>query len=128
MRHGKKVPKLGRTAAHRKAMLKNLVTELFRYERIETTYSKAKVLRPFAEELVSLGKRGDLHARRMAISYISDKRVVHKLFTVLSQRYQDRQGGYVRILKLACRKGDNAPMVLVEMVGAPPKEGLGERE
>jgi len=128
MRHRKKVPKLGRTAAHRKALLRNLVTELFRHERIETTQTKAKALRPFAERLITLGKRGDLHARRMALAVIKDKSVVHKLFTEFSQRYQNRQGGYVRILKLSSRRGDNAPMALVEMVDAPLPESLSQEE
>ncbi len=128
MRHGKRVPKLGRTAAHRKAMLRNMVTDLFRHEKIETTLPKAKALRPLAEKMVSLGKRGDLHARRQALAVVRDKGVVHKLFTELAERYRDRQGGYVRILKLGYRRGDNAPMALVEMVDAPVKEVSSEGE
>ncbi len=128
MRHGKKVPKLGRTAAHRKAMLRNMVTDLFRHERIETTLPKAKALRPLAEKMVTLAKRGDLHARRQALAVVRDKGVVHKLFTELADRYRDRQGGYVRILKLGFRRGDNAPLALVEMVDAPVKEVPAEGE
>ncbi|HDD52837.1 MAG: 50S ribosomal protein L17 [Aquificota bacterium] len=128
MRHGKRVPKLGRTAAHRKAMLRNMVTDLFRHERIETTLPKAKALRPLAEKMVTLGKRGDLHARRQALAVVRDKGVVHKLFTELAERYKDRQGGYVRILKLGYRRGDNAPMALVEMVDAPVREVPSEGE
>ncbi len=128
MRHGRKVPKLGRTAAHRKAMLRNMVTDLFRHERIETTLPKAKALRPLAEKMVTLAKRGDLHARRQALAVVRDKGVVHKLFTELADRYRDRQGGYVRILKLGFRRGDNAPLALVEMVDAPVKEVPAEGE
>ena len=128
MRHGRKVPKLGRTAAHRKAMLRNMVTDLFRHERIETTLPKAKALGPLAEKMVTLGKRGDLHARRQALAVVRDKGVVHKLFTELAERYRDRQGGYVRILKLGYRRGDSAPMALVEMVDAPVKETPTEGE
>ena len=128
MRHGKKVPKLGRTAAHRKAMLRNMVTDLFRHERIETTLPKAKALRPLAEKMITLGKRGDLHARRQALAVVRDKGVVHKLFTELADRYRDRQGGYVRILKLGFRRGDNAPLALVEMVDAPVEEVPSEEE
>ncbi len=128
MRHGRKVPKLGRTAAHRKAMLRNMVTDLFRHERIETTLPKAKALGPLAEKMITLGKRGDLHARRQALAVVRDKGVVHKLFTELAERYRDRQGGYVRILKLGYRRGDSAPMALVEMVDAPVKETPTEGE
>ncbi len=128
MRHGKRVPKLGRTAAHRKAMLRNMVTDLFRHERIETTLPKAKALRPLAEKMITLGKRGDLHARRQALAVVRDKGVVHKLFTELADRYKDRQGGYVRILKLGFRRGDNAPLALVEMVDAPVEEVPSEGE
>ncbi len=128
MRHGKRVPKLGRTAAHRKAMLRNMVTDLFRHERIETTLPKAKALRPLAEKMITLGKRGDLHARRQALAVVRDKGVVHKLFTELADRYRDRQGGYVRILKLGFRRGDNAPLALVEMVDAPVEEVPSEGE
>jgi len=128
MRHGKKVPKLGRTAAHRKAMLRNMVTDLFRHERIETTLPKAKALRPLAEKMITLGKRGDLHARRQVLAVVRDKGVVHKLFTELADRYRDRQGGYVRILKLGFRRGDNAPLALVEMVDAPVEEVPSEEE
>ena len=119
MRHRKKVAKLGRVAAHRNAMLRNMAADLFRHERIETTLTKAKALRPLAERLVTLGKKGDLHARRKALSILQDKAVVHKLFTDLSERYGGREGGYVRILKMGFRRGDNAPMALVEMVDAP---------
>jgi len=128
MRHGKRVPKLGRTAAHRKAMLRNMVTDLFRHEKIETTLPKAKALRPLAEKMITLGKRGDLHARRQALAVVRDKGVVHKLFTELADRYKDRQGGYVRILKLGFRRGDNAPLALVEMVDAPLEEVPSEGE
>ncbi|RLD98847.1 MAG: 50S ribosomal protein L17 [Aquificota bacterium] len=105
-----------------------MVTDLFRHERIETTLPKAKALRPLAEKMVTLGKRGDLHARRQALAVVRDKGVVHKLFTELAERYKDRQGGYVRILKLGYRRGDNAPMALVEMVDAPVREVPSEGE
>ncbi len=126
MRHRKKVPKLGRVAAHRDAMLKNMAADLLRHERIETTLPNAKALRPFAEKMVTLGKKGDLHARRRALSTLQDKAVVHKLFTDLADRYKDREGGYVRILKLGFRRGDNAPLALVELVDTPVTGSLTE--
>ena len=128
MRHGKRVPKLGRTAAHRKAMLRNQVTDLLRHERIKTTLPKAKALKPLADKMITLAKRGDLAARRQALAVIRDKGVVHRLFTELAERYRDRTGGYVRILKLGCRRGDNASMALVEMVDAPVREAPPEGE
>ena len=128
MRHGKRVHKLGRTAAHRKAMLRNMVTDLLRHERIETTLPKAKALKPLADKMITLAKKGDLAARRHALTVIRDKGVVHKLFTELAERYGDRTGGYVRILKLGYRRGDNAPMALVEMVDAPVRGASSEGE
>ncbi len=128
MRHGRRVPKLGRTAAHRKALLRNLVTDLLRHERIKTTLPKAKAVKPLAEKMVTLAKRGDLHARRQALAVIRDKGIVHKLFAELVERYAGRTGGYVRILKLGYRRGDNASMALVEMVDAPMKEASSEGE
>ena len=119
MRHGRKVPKLGRKAEHRKALLRNLVTEVLRHERVETTLVKAKAVKPLVDKMVTLGKRGDLHARRQALAVIRDKKVVHKLFAELAPRYADRNGGYCRIYKLGFRRGDAAPLAIIEMVDSP---------
>jgi len=116
MRHRKKGRKLNRTASHRRAMLRNMATSLFLHERIETTTAKAKELRPYAERLITLAKRGDLHARRLAAARMQDRDVVGKLFDELGPRYSDRPGGYTRILKLGARKGDAAEMALIELV------------
>jgi large subunit ribosomal protein L17 len=110
--------KLGRTSAHRLALLRNLSTALFDKERVRTTLSKAKELRPFAERLVSLSKRETLHARRRILRHIHDRRVVAKLFDTISARYAQRPGGYTRILRLGPRRGDNAELALIELVGA----------
>ncbi len=119
MRHGRKVPKLGRKAEHRKALLRNLVTEVLRHERVETTLVKAKAVKPLVDKMVTLGKRGDLHARRQALAVIKDKKVVQKLFSELAPRYAQRNGGYCRIYKLGFRRGDAAPMAIIEMVDSP---------
>jgi large subunit ribosomal protein L17 len=116
MRHGKKGRKLSRTASHRKATLRNLATSLFRHGRIETTTAKAKELRPFAERLITLARRGDLHARRLAAQKIQDRQVLGNLFDDIAPRYAERPGGYTRILKLGNRKGDAAEMSLIELV------------
>ncbi|MBO8169418.1 MAG: 50S ribosomal protein L17 [Thermoanaerobacteraceae bacterium] len=108
--------KLSRTSSHRKAMLRNIVTSLLREEQIETTEAKAKELRRVADKMITLGKRGDLHARRQALGYIRDEDVVTKLFEDIAKRYEDRQGGYTRIIKLGNRRGDGAMMVRVELV------------
>ncbi len=108
--------KLGRNSAHRKAMLRNLVTDLFREERISTTDTRAKEARRVAEKMITLAKRGDLHARRQVLSYIYDESVVTKLFDEIGPRYADRNGGYTRILKLGPRRGDCAEMVFLELV------------
>jgi len=118
MRHRKKVPKLGREAAHRDAMLRNLATDLLRHERVKTTLAKAKAVRPVAERLVTLGKRDTLHARRHAARVIRDNDVVRKVFNELAPRYAERPGGYTRIMKLESRKGDHADMAIIEMVEA----------
>ena len=102
---------------HRKATLRNLATSLFRHERIETTTAKAKELRPFAERLITLARRGDLHARRLAAAKIQDREVLGKLFDEIAPRYLERPGGYTRVLKLGNRKGDAAEMSLIELVG-----------
>jgi large subunit ribosomal protein L17 len=116
MRHQNAGRKLNRTASHRKAMFANMAASLIEHEQIVTTLPKAKEIRPIVEKLVTLGKRGDLHARRQAISQIRDEGMVKKLFDVLGKRYQDRQGGYTRVLKAGFRYGDNAPMAVIEFV------------
>jgi len=116
MRHGKSGRKLNRTSSHRLAMFRNMVTSLLEHERIYTTDAKAKELRRWADWMITLGKRGDLHARRQALQVIREKGVVHKLFTDLAQRYQARSGGYTRIVKVGFRAGDSAPLSLVELL------------
>ena len=118
MRHRKKVAKLGRDASHRKAMLRNLATDLLRHEGVTTTLAKAKAVRPVAERLVTLGKRDTLHARRRAARVIRDKDVLGKVFNELAPRYAERPGGYTRIMRLGSRAGDRAEMAIIEMVGA----------
>ncbi|AQR61417.1 50S ribosomal protein L17 [Brevundimonas sp. LM2] len=116
MRHGAAHRKLGRTASHRTAMFANMAASLIKHEQITTTLPKAKELRPFVEKLVTLGKKGDLHARRQAISHVRDVTQVGKLFETIGPRYADRQGGYIRIMKAGYRHGDNAPMAVIEFV------------
>jgi len=116
MRHRKKGRTLSRTASHKKATMRNMATSLFLHERIETTTAKAKELRPFAERLITLGKRGDLHARRIAGRLIADRQVLGKLFDDIGPRFAERPGGYTRILKLGNRRGDAAEMALIELV------------
>ena len=116
MRHRRKGRQLSRTASHKKAMLSNMATSLVRHERIKTTTAKAKELRPFAERLITLARRGDLHARRQAARAIHDKEALQKLFDTLGPRYADRDGGYLRILKLGRRKGDGSQVALVQLV------------
>ncbi|MEN3397070.1 50S ribosomal protein L17 [Brucella melitensis] len=116
MRHGNGYRKLNRTASHRKAMFANMAASLIEHEQIVTTLPKAKEIRPIVEKLVTLGKRGDLHARRQAISAIRDVRLVAKLFDTLAARYATRNGGYIRIMKAGFRAGDNAPLAVVEFV------------
>ena len=108
--------KLGRPSAHRKSMLRNLVTDLFREGRIQTTDCRAKEARREAEKLITLAKRGDLHARRQVLAYVFDETVVTKLFEEIAPKYEDRNGGYTRILKLGPRQGDNAEVVFLELV------------
>ena len=108
--------KLGRTSAQRRAMLRQMTTDLLDKGRIQTTFTRAKEVQPVAEKMITLGKRGDLHARRQALSYIYDETVVTKLFEELGPRYADRNGGYTRILKLGPRRGDCAEMVFLELV------------
>jgi len=116
MRHGDANRKLNRTSAHRKAMFANMSASLIKHEQIVTTLPKAKELRPIVEKLITLGKRGDLHARRQAIAQMKDETQVKKLFAVLGPRYKDRQGGYIRILKAGYRYGDNAAIAVIELV------------
>ena len=116
MGQGKFGSKLGRTTSHRKAMLRTMVTSLLKHEKVKTTDVKAKELRKVADKMISLGKRGDLHARRQAAAYVREREIVGKLFGELSARYRDRSGGYTRIVKTGYRVGDNAPMSIIEFV------------
>lgn len=117
MRHAKKRNKLSRDSAHRKSMMRTMSKQLIEHERIRTTQPKAKALRPEFEKLITLAKRGDLHARRQALSHLNqDKFAVHKLFEEIAPRYSDRPGGYTRIVKLGPRRSDSAEMVFIELV------------
>jgi large subunit ribosomal protein L17 len=127
MRHRIAGRKLGRTTGHRSAMLRNLVTSLLEHEKLRTTDAKAKEVRPLAEKMISLGKRGDLHARRQVAAVVRSAEVVRKIFDVLSPRFQSRMGGYVRIVKIGYRPGDGAPVSIVELIGES-KEGKGKRK
>lgn len=118
MRHGRKTVKLQRDASHRKALLSNLVCSLIEHRRIRTTLAKAKAVRPLAEKMVTLGKRGDLHARRIAIASLRHKDLVKKLFDEIAVASKDRNGGYTRITKLGQRRSDSAPMAFIEWVDA----------
>lgn len=120
MRHAKSGRKLNRTASHRKAMFANMAAALIKHEQIVTTLPKAKELRPIAEKLITLAKRGDLHARRQAVSQVRDEAQVKKLFDVLGERYKERNGGYTRVLKAGFRYGDSAPMAVIELVDRDP--------
>ena len=121
-----KGPRLGGGPAHERLMLANLATALFEHGRITTTEAKAKRLRPLAERLITFAKRGDLHARRRALTVVRDKGVIHTLFTEIGPRYATRQGGYTRITKIGPRKGDNAPMVVIELVEALAEQVVAE--
>lgn len=116
MRHGMSGRKLNRTSSHRKAMFSNMVISLLDHEQITTTLPKAKELRRIADKMITLGKRGDLHARRQALSVIKNNEIVGKLFTGLAERYKERNGGYTRVLKAGNRHGDMAPMAVIELV------------
>lgn len=115
MRHGKSGRKLNRNTSHRMAMFRNMVTSLLQHERIYTTVPKAKELRRWADWMITLGKRGDLHARRQALAVIREKAVIHKVFAELGPRFQNRPGGYTRIIKVGYRRGDAAPMCILEL-------------
>ncbi len=116
MRHNKIGRRLGRKPDHRQHMMRNMVTSFFEHEKLTTTDTRAKELRRVVDRMVTLGKRGDLHARRQALQVIRDKKVVAKLFEMIAPRYQQRPGGYTRIIKVANRLGDNAPMSIIELV------------
>lgn len=108
--------RLGRNTGQRRALLRNITTSLLKHGRIETTEPKAKELRSIVEKMISLGKQGDLHARRQAAAYLLDEAVVKDLFENIAKKYADRQGGYTRLVKTGCRRGDAAPMVIIELV------------
>ena len=116
MRHLKKGRKIGADAAHRQAILRNMAAQVFTHGRIKTTEAKAKEVRGTIDKLVTLAKRGDVHARRQALALINDRQLVHKLFTEIAERFQDRDGGYTRLTKLGPRLGDAAPIVIIELV------------
>ncbi len=122
MYHGKAGRKLGRTSSHREAMFRNMVTSIIKHERIRTTDAKAKEVRKIAEKMITLGKRGDLHARRQALAFVRDKEMVQKLFGELSERYRERNGGYTRIVKVGYRAGDNAPVSILEFIAEDRKK------
>ena len=123
MNHRKSARKLGRTSAHRKALLRNMVTSLLEYEQIRTTDAKAKELRGVADRMITLGKRGTLHARRQALQTIRSKDVTSKVFSELAERYRERPGGYTRVIKLGQRVGDAAPMSIIELVDREEQGG-----
>ena len=127
MGQGKFGSKLGRTTSHRKAMLRTMVTSLLKHEKIKTTDTKAKELRKVAEKMITLGKQGDLHARRQAAAVVRERAVVGKLFGELSVRYRDRSGGYTRIVKTGYRVGDNAPMSIIEFVRDAEAESVKKK-
>ena len=120
MRHGVHGRKLGRTSSHRRAMFANMAASLLKHEQITTTLPKAKELRPYVEKLITLGKRGDLHARRQVAAKLYDDAMVRKLFSTLAERYADRPGGYTRVLRAGFRYGDAAPMAVIELVDRDP--------
>jgi large subunit ribosomal protein L17 len=126
MRHKKFGRALGRSSAHRSAMFRNMVTSLFEHERIVTTAEKAKEVRPIAERMITLAKRGDPHARRQALSFIRSKKVVAKLFDEIGGQFKDRNGGYTRIIRTGVRQGDAASMAIIELVGF--EENLGKKD
>lgn len=128
MRHNKAGKRLGRTTSHRQAMTRNMVTSLLDHERIVTTVVKAKEVRKVAEKMITLAKRGDLHARRQAYSFIQDKKVVSKLFNKLRDEYMERQGGYTRIIRTGNRIGDAAPMAILELVNFAEGEVAAKAE
>ncbi|MEL6478936.1 MAG: 50S ribosomal protein L17 [Pseudomonadota bacterium] len=128
MRHARGYRRLNRTHEHRKAMFANMACSLIEHEQIKTTLPKAKELKSIVDKLITLGKRGDMHARRLAVSKIRQEPAVKKLFDVLGERYKDRPGGYTRVLKAGFRYGDMAPMAIIELVDRDPDaKGAGDR-
>ena len=127
MRHGCAGRQFGRDSSHRKALLRMLVTALLKNEKIETTTAKAKEIRPLAEKMITLGKRGDLHARRQALSFIHDESVVSSLFAQIAPRFSSRNGGYTRIVATRNRPGDAAPMAVIELVERPKVEATATK-
>ncbi|HEY7716676.1 MAG TPA: 50S ribosomal protein L17 [Candidatus Binatia bacterium] len=125
MRHRKSGRQLSRNSAHRWALMRNLITALLREEKIKTTDPKAKELRRWADRVITLGKQGSLHARRQVLSIVQDKAVVRKLFDTIAPRFRERPGGYTRIIKVGIRRGDAAPMALIELVGAASEQQAG---
>ncbi|EKE73589.1 MULTISPECIES: 50S ribosomal protein L17 [Oceanibaculum] len=121
MRHGKSGRKLNRTSSHRQAMFSNMAAALIKHEQIKTTLPKAKELRPVVEKLITLGKRGGIHARRQVFAFLRDDATTAKLFETLGQRYSERPGGYTRVLKAGFRYGDAAPMAIIELVDRDPE-------
>jgi large subunit ribosomal protein L17 len=119
VRHQRSGRKLGRDSAHRRALYANLASQLIEHERIQTTLAKAKAVKPIAEQMITLGRRGDIHARRQAVAFLGSKDIVHKLFDEIGPRYAERPGGYSRIVRLGPRPGDAAEMVYLELVDAP---------
>jgi large subunit ribosomal protein L17 len=128
MRHNCAGRKLSRDTSHRKALMRNMVTSLLEHERIETTLAKAKELRIEADRMITLAKKGDLHARRQALAFIQDKNIVHKLFAEIKDRYLERNGGYTTITKLRYRKGDGAPVSVIELVGRPEEKKVKKKK
>jgi large subunit ribosomal protein L17 len=123
MRHQKSGRKLNRSASHRWALMRNMITALLRAEKIKTTDAKAKELRRWADRVITLGKQGTLHARRQVLAIVQDKAVVSKLFDTIAPRFKDRPGGYTRIVKLGIRRGDAAPVSIIELVGSEAPSG-----
>ena len=128
MRHQRKGRKLGRDSAHRKALYANLCASLIEHNRIQTTEAKAKELRPIVEALVTLGRRGDVHAHRQAVAFLRSKSIAHALFADVAPRFADRPGGYTRIVKLGPRQGDAAPMAFIEFVDFDPQDRAAQRQ
>ena len=128
MRHRKATRNLSRSASHRNAMLRNMVTSLFKFGQLETTDAKAKELRKVAEKIITFSKRGDLHARRQALAFMKDKSVTHKLFGELRENYLERQGGYVRVVKKGSRKGDGAPISVIQLLSGQEEKKQGKKK
>ncbi len=128
MRHRKANVKLNRSTSHRKAMFRNMVTSFFEHERVVTTEAKAKALRPLAEKMITLAKRGDLHSRRQALAVLTKKSVTHKLFDEIRSRYMELSGGYTTIAKLEPRRGDAAPMAVIELINPEETSGLKKKK